>query len=115
MARIDLLANEDFKAYQEDLIRRREKQYEALDSLLNQREFSPEWTNRLLEVRASIRELNVIIGVPEEYRHMAASALGASGDEGGADAQEDMARRIRNANWKVRLHSLMRTINGASA
>lgn len=108
MAKIDLLANEDFKAYQSDLLKRREDAYGRFDELMRSAEYTQEWCAMICAQRAVIMEYDLIIGIPESYVMQAAKQHEKAGDEKAEQAAYDKAKRLRSSARVAKFDTLKR-------
>ena len=108
MAKIDLIVNEDFKAYQADLLKRREDVYKRLDELMRSSEYTPEWCAKICAQRALIMEYDIILGIPENYVMQAAKQHEKAGDEKAEQAAYDKAKRLRASAWVAKFDTLKR-------
>lgn len=112
MAKADLVHNEDFRAYTEDLVKRREDAYKRLDSLLGKPDYAPEWSAMLFCQRAIIKEYDLILSIPEEYLLRAAGEFEQTEQEIAAEAMKSQAQRLRGSMLRVKLDSLKRVLSG---
>ena len=115
MAKIDLLQNEDFRAYQEDIKSRWEANIRRLDEILGQPLFTVEYEMMLHAQRAVCKEYEAIMKIPYEYAINEAAKHKDAGDNDRAAECNRKAGSIWDAINIVKLHMWKRALGGNNA